>query len=613
MIKHPLSKLASAVALALACTAPVSGQSVFNLKDAVDRAATQNPEVQLRLHNLTAAKQERSVAAGAWYPRVDLEASVGPNQMSRPSLPSALSYNNSRAVLQLRQTLFDGFATSNEVRRLSYGEQAAFYELISATQQISLEVVRAYADVLRYRDLIALASSNFTTHQEVHDRLRQKVAAGVGRRVDLEQAAGRMALAESNWITEASNLHDVSARYQRLVGEAPAGALGPLLGFRDALPKSIDFLPTAVQRSAEFRGAVATARAYRSDRDARKGPNYPTLELRARQSVESNQSGIPGNYRDSALELVLNYNLFRGGSDSARVKQAAAKLNSAFDLRDKACRDAWQTGQIAYNDATRLVTQLRLLAEHELATSKAREAYQQQFDIGQRSLLDLLDTENELYQARRALTVGEFDLKLAEARVLSSNGTLLSVLGLTPEAVALPDAEGAQEQDDELMRCSMQPIPNVTLNRSFDSRPLPSPLPPPVSQAAPALPAPDPAIASCKQIPVAMDAWLKAWNGKRVDAYLGFYAPQFVPALGLSRPAWEKLRRTRVVEKSGDITAVATNMQTTSCDGKTAQLSFTQSYGSKDYRDVVEKTLSLESIGSKWLITREAVTKGRNY
>ena len=611
MIKHPISSLACAVALTLVFTSSALGQGIFNLKDAADRAATQNPEVKLRLHNLEAAKQERAAARGAWYPRVDLEASTGPNQMSRPSLPSALSYNNSRAVLQLRQTLFDGFATSNEVRRLSYGEQVAFYELVTATQQISLEVVRAYTDVLRYRELVTLASSNFTTHQEVHDRLRQKVAAGVGRRVDLEQAAGRMALAESNWITEASNLHDVSARYQRLVGESPAGSLSPLSDFGGVLPKSIDFLPAAVQRSPEFKGAVATVRAYRSDRDARKGPNYPTLELRARQSVEDNQSGIPGNYRDSALELVLNYNLFRGGSDRARVNQAAAKLNSAFDLRDKACRDVWQTGQIAFNDSTKLVNQLRLLAEHELATSKAREAYQQQFDIGQRSLLDLLDTENELYQARRALTMGEFDLKLAEARVLSANGSLLSVLGLAPSAETLPDANGAREEDDELLRCSMQPIPSVALNRAFDSRPAPTPSP--VTQAAPVVAAANPSTASCKQIPVAMDNWLKAWNGKRVDAYLSAYAPHFVAALGLSRPAWEKLRRARVAEKPGDITAQTTNIQTTSCDGKTAQLSFTQSYGSKDYRDIVEKTLSLEHMDGKWLITREAVTKGRNY
>ena len=128
----------------------------------------------------------------------------------------------------------------------------------------------------------------------------------------------------------------------------------------------------------------------------------------------------------------MNYNLYNGGADSARVNQYVAKLNAAYDLRDKACRDVRQTAQIAYNDVGRLTQQLIFLGQHELSTAKAREAYRQQFDIGQRSLLDLLDTENELYQARRALTNAEHDLRLAKFRVLSASGTLLGALGTSP-------------------------------------------------------------------------------------------------------------------------------------------------------------------------------------
>jgi adhesin transport system outer membrane protein len=155
-------------------------------------------------------------------PRIDLEVAGGTYETKNPALAAALGYSGNRATLQLRQTLFDGFATLHETRRLSYAQQAAYYELLSASNQTALDASRAYLDVLRFRELVQLAADNFTTHQEVHDRLSQKVTAGVGRKVDLEQAAGRLSLAESNWITEVSNLHDVSARYQRLVGEVPA-------------------------------------------------------------------------------------------------------------------------------------------------------------------------------------------------------------------------------------------------------------------------------------------------------------------------------------------------------------------------------------------------------
>jgi outer membrane protein, adhesin transport system len=470
--------------LNLATLAAAQTPSPMTLKDAVEQAILQNPEVKLRFHNLNAAQEERRSAEGGWLPRIDLEAGTGIYNTLSPTFPSATSYSGNRASIQLRQMLFDGMAVSNEVRRLSYAQQASYFELQAVSQQIGLEATRAYVDTLRYRELLELAQENYTTHQEVHDRLAEKVKAGVGRRVDLEQAAGRLALAESNWLTEVSNLHDVSARYQRLVGNTPAETLARLDPMDAYLPVGTEFLGEAVLKNPEFMGAVATIRSYRADMQAKRSLLSPTLELRARQSLETNQRGVQGDYRDTALELVLNYNLYRGGADLARTKQYAAKLESAYDLRDKACRDIWQTGQIAFNDSIRLGSQLKLMSQHELSTSKARQAYQQQFDIGQRSLLDLLDTENELYQARRALANAEHDLQLAEIRVLAVKGDLLSALKLTTLQNQNPQPTGGTENDDGLALCSNRIIPTQTLNRATTSR-LTEPQPEPANTTAP--------------------------------------------------------------------------------------------------------------------------------
>ena len=441
-------------------------ESPTSLHDAVQQAVLQNPDVRLRWHGWLASTQEKQVAQGNWLPRIDLEAASGRYQKTSPTIADNFGFNGDRASIQLRQMLFDGYATRNEVLRLGYAEQAAYYELQAASNQAALETTKAYIDVLRFRDFVSLASDNYSIHLEVHDKLVQKVKAGVGRRVDLEQASGRLALAESNWLTEVSNLHDVSARYQRLVGDVPAEALTPMDALDEFVPIGTDFLADAIRQSPEFLGAVATIRAYRADLDSRKAANYPTLELRARQSMETNQNAILGDYRDTALELVLNYNLYRGGADRARTQQYAAKLDSAFDLRDKACRDGWQTGQIAFNDSIRLANQLKLLNQHELSTAKAQQAYAQQFDIGQRSLLDLLDTQNELYQARRSLAGAEYDLTLAQARVLAVSGTLLEALKLRPLANAKPEALATDAADDSLLQCSQRLIPTLTLNRS---------------------------------------------------------------------------------------------------------------------------------------------------
>jgi outer membrane protein, adhesin transport system len=584
---------ASSVAAALPTTLP----------SAIERAVLQNPEVKMRFHALQGAEYDRAAGQGAWWPRVDLEAATGPKQTLTPALPATRNYNSSHVQVQLRQTLFDGFATSSEVRRLGYTHQAAYYDFLGTSNQIALEAARAYLDVLRYRQLVDLAAANFTVHMEVYDRINQKVSAGVGRRVDLEQAAGRLALAESNWLTETSNLHDVSSRYQRLVGELPAPNLAAVPPLDAYLPKSTAFISDAMRKNPEFLSSIATIRAFRADLAARKAPNYPTLELRARQSHETNQNGAIGDYRDTALELVLNYNLFRGGTDMNRAKQYAAKLSTAFDLRDKTCRDVQQTGQIAYNDTVRLVSQIKLLAQHELSTAKARQAYQQQFDIGQRSLLDLLDTDNELYQARRALSNAETDFLLAKVRVMSISGSLLSALKLRTLSDEVPAQTDDQEDADEAQLCNLRAAQALNLDRSFEPRLLPA-------ASTPAASTPE---AICRaELPKVVETWMAAWNNKDFATYLASYDAAFVPANGMNRSAWEVLRKNRI-NKKGSIKLLVSEIQPIACEAKVAEVSFSQTYESSDYDDTVEKTLSLVRVDKAWKIVKETVTKGRTF
>ncbi len=607
------------IAIAIAALFFASGiqaQPVTQLKAAVEKAILENPEVKVKHKNLMAAANEQAVSEGGWRPRVDLEATVGEKSTFSPGLKSDKGYTNSTATLQLRQMLFDGFATLSDVRRLGHTRMAAYYELLATSDNIGLEAARAYLDVQRYRELVELAKENYANHLDVYTRLESRVKAGVGRRVDLEQASGRLALAESNWLTEASNLHDVTARYQRLVGELPSQDLAAVPNLTPFLPVRDNYVGNTVKGNPEFLGAVSNIRAFRADAEVRKAANYPTLELRASQSFETNRSAVTGDYRDSALQLVLNYNLYKGGSDQARIRQYVDKLNATYDLRDKVCRDVRQTALIAFNDVGKLENQIGFLSQHELSTSKAREAYRQQFDIGQRSLLDLLDTENEYFQARRALVNAEYDLSLAKARVLGASGTLLSALKLRPLETQAPDQPAGTEANDDAMQCASDLAPQVVLDKSSLPKPTlatvaaaPAPVAPPAPVPVPAVPA---SKALCDAVAPSVEKWIAAWNGKDINGYFSAYSESFVPAQGLSRTQWESLRKKRV-GKQGGISTVLKDITPAQCDGKTTEVSFTQEYGSEDYRDTVEKTLSMEYVSGAWKILKETVTKGRTF
>ncbi|HHO81726.1 MAG TPA: channel protein TolC, partial [Halothiobacillus sp.] len=344
------------------------------------------------------------------------------------------SFSRRGVTLSLNQMVFDGFFTRSEVSRLGHARLARYFELLEASENVALEASRAYADVLRYRELVRFAQENYAAHRMLYDQIAERYRAGIGRRVDLDQAAGRLALSESNLLTEVSNLHDVSARFLRVVGVPPADTLPPFDYVHDVvtLPPTVqDALREAFVTNPSINAAVEGVRAAQAGIGSARAAFQPKVDLRARQSVDYNRDHLSSSSRDSVVEAVLSYNLYRGGADRARMRQAAEVLNQSLDLLEKACRNLRQTLSIAYNDVQRLREQIRYLEQHKISVSRTRIAYRQQFEIGQRTLLDLLNTENEYFQACRALVNARIDQIIAQLRTLHSMGRLMSTLGVT--------------------------------------------------------------------------------------------------------------------------------------------------------------------------------------
>lgn len=573
------------------------------------KAVLSSPEVLQKWHAYQATDNERDAAFGGYLPRVDLSAGVGRENRDDPIMVK--DYTRRSTTLSLTQMLYDGFATRNEVKRLDHARQVRYFELLDASETVALEAARAYLDVLRYRKLVTLAEDNYIRHRAVFEQIQKKAQAGVARRVDLEQASGRLALAESNLLTETSNLHDVSARYQRLVGETPAGDIA-------AAPASIGKLPTdtpnalqaALNSNPAILGAIENLRSADAAVDVRKAAYQPRLDLRLKQERGTDLNGYIGSTDNRTAELVATWNLFNGLSDRARSRQFADQVNVAKDLRDKTCRDVRQTAAIAYNDTRKLTEQLTYLDQHQLATEKARDAYRKQFDIGQRTLLDLLDTENELFQARRAYVIAEYDLLTAQARTQASAGNLLQTLELMRVAKdEVADPNDWKAEGDAAERCPPEgPIAvaadKVILNAraaEFLRESAPQ-----IDTTTPTSPANPVAADSAteRELALLLKGWAQAWMTRDVPRYLGFYSPTFVPSHGRSLAKWEADRR-RIIGSARMVKLDLSGIKVTMKDADNATTTFVQAYQSPVFRDVVTKSMEWRKVGGKWLIERE--------
>ncbi|CEP35465.1 MULTISPECIES: TolC family outer membrane protein [unclassified Halomonas] len=423
-----VTTLACVPLTALAQSLPASLYAPGNtdLPSTIQQTIISNPDVNAAWANFSASGSDVRVAKGNYLPSIDVSAGVGRQDQQNDGRGS---YSSDFAELTLTQMVFDGFATRSEVERLDRTRLIAYFELLGASEEVTLEAFQTYLDVLRYREMVRLAQDNYREHQRVFAQIEERALSGAGRGVDLEQISGRLALAESNLMTEASNLHDVTARYQRIVGELPPQNMSPAPSLADELPADVSqAVEMAFEGNPDFHAAIENIAVQRAEQGAAKAAFMPRLDIQGRTGTNNQDDSIAGRSDEHSIQLVASMNLYRGGSDSAAFDAATTRIEQAVNQRETACTNVRQTTQIAYNDTQRLGEQLSYLNEHRQSINRVRGAYQQQFDIGQRTLLDVLDSENEYFEASRAYANAEFDLTLAQARTLAAMGQLMHTL-----------------------------------------------------------------------------------------------------------------------------------------------------------------------------------------
>jgi outer membrane protein, adhesin transport system len=578
-------------------------QATSPLAQAAQTALQSNPEVSARFNALRASVEEIGVARGGFLPRVDLTAEAGRTEDRFDNRrPEDQTLNRTGVAVTVTQLLWDGLATSREVDRLGHSRLTRYFEFIDASEQTALQAAAAYYDVMRYRRLVSLAEDNYVQHKYAFEQIQSRVKAGVGRGVDLEQSGARLALAESNLVTEKANLHDVTERYRRIVGEAPPKDTPTPGALATAMPGNVG---TAIQSTASGSPAIAAAienlRAVRKQVQSRSAAYQPTVTAQLRAGIGHNLDGTADQQRDTTALILLNWNLFNGGSDQARERQLTRLLEQATDLRDKACRDTRQTTSIAFNDTLKLTEQIGYLQRNVLAIEKARDAYRQQFDIGQRSLLDLLNAENELYTAKRALAESEVDLGVAQVRTFAGMGALVPALGLTrTDTRDLAEVQDWQAGEDGATRCPLEPtVMEGSARTDLDARAralIASAPPTPTATIAAAAAAADPALR--------VREWASAWSARDASRYLAFYSPSFKPTSG-TRTAWEAQRK-RSLAQATSITVQVDQVVARALAADRVETTFEQTYVSGSFRDSTRKAIVWQREGGNWVIVSES-------
>jgi outer membrane protein, adhesin transport system len=434
-------KLKTSVAGIIACMALSPVVSAQSLKDAVQQTINENPEVQAAKDERLAVEQQIDQARASYFPTVDVSAGYGFEQSNNPTTRSRIfgsnlqqgtvQYGREEAAVQIRQMIFDGLATPNEVARHEAITNAKAFNLFGRSEITSLKAVEAYLNVLRRESLLQLAQDNLDYHARTYDQIKLRSEQGIGKKADIEQATGRLSLAETNVKAEEGNLNDAKTAFLRVVGVIP-GKLDMPADPNSLLPANIDAaVEKAVENHPILKSANADIDSAFSQHETARAAYMPRVDFEGGGSWNNNLDGIPGKNEDLTAMLRLRYNLFNGGKDMARREETAHLISQSKDIRDNTYRQVVESMRLSWVAHTTVHNQLDFFKNHKDASIKALEAYQLQFNIGQRTLLDLLDSANEMYTAKSNYENALFDERYAAYRILASFGGLNQALGVT--------------------------------------------------------------------------------------------------------------------------------------------------------------------------------------
>jgi adhesin transport system outer membrane protein len=497
------------------------------------RALGTHADIASKLAGYRAQVRAFEAAGASRLPRVDLSAQAGPERVHGLGLGSVVQYDGTgrRTTVVLRQPVYDGGEIDGEAERQGRLGNVRLHELRAAEDTVLLELARAWIDVLRQRDLIAIARDSLANHERLLELVGSRVRSGLSRGVDFDQASARVSSARLALSADEGALREAVTRFERTAGQTPAARLpvfelprGPMPADEaEAIERALASAPS-VQSARESAGAVA------AELRVRRSAFSPKAAIEARHDLDARTATLP-NAASSSLVLALSFNVFAGGGDALRERDAALRYEAARQQFRDALAIVRQSVGAAWAESLRQTKMAASATDYAESVKRARELYQSQYDIGQRSLLDLLNSEAEVAQARRLVVGTRFDALTAQARLLSLTGRLPETIGVerTPADPLLRPSDidaGALTLAPELERAEA----GATNPQAFAAA---------VAVPAAVLQATAPAVAPLRPVPaepVTLDAtglpaglgravrdWATALQSGRPGATLGWY------------------------------------------------------------------------------------------
>ncbi|QOY55686.1 TolC family protein [Candidatus Sulfurimonas marisnigri] len=420
--------------------------SAMSVTEVVQKTIETHPQMQMKKEDHFTQKELLTRVKADYLPTIDLSYSVGP-EVTRTIANARESESLVRqdASATLSQNLFMGFDTKYGVKQQKALILSANDSVKESANDLALEAVTYYIDVLRNYELYKISKENVEVHKKYLSQIKQKVDAGVGRNSDYKQTLSRYESALSvQYLSEQNYVNSISSFQRILPGEVSATDLEkPMIGAipADTLDALVDIAmknnPTIHVSQDDIK--VASSALKRSE-----APYYPRADIRLQSYWNANVHGVSTDLsnpnpslheNDSGYNalLVLNYNIFNGLADQANKQANQHRLLNKNSTLADAKRYIKANTQIALQTFNSTKVQLVHIDNNIKSTVETVADYIKENELGRRSIIDLLNIEVERNNARNRKATAEFDRLLSYYQILSYTGKILEEMNVVVE------------------------------------------------------------------------------------------------------------------------------------------------------------------------------------
>jgi adhesin transport system outer membrane protein len=406
-----------------------------SISETVSLTVNSHPQIKAKFNEYQAQGEQLKKVASAFAPKLSVGLGIG-HERSNNTTTRALNGDDSSELsrkessISLSQMLFDGFKTHWQRESEFESSESIALSLQQLASEVAMQSIEAHLNVAASNQVFNFNIENLQTHQKIAENISARVRSGKDDYAKVHQIKARLSLSMANVAAAKNNALKASADYYRSVG-SEAGSELIFQNKRFDLPTTragfvedvVQFNFLVLSQKKQAKSALALAKAA-------ENTDFPTLHFESGISWNDDLDGVEGKNNDVYLMLRLRYDLFNGGANKAGKAQAVIlQQRAGYELEDtrrivrRDAEHAWFTYQSSEE-------RVGFLEDYVELSQLTRVAYDKQFTIGQRSLIDLLDAENELLKARLQLIAARKDLYVSKYQMLNLNGNLLESMSI---------------------------------------------------------------------------------------------------------------------------------------------------------------------------------------